>query len=126
MMFLYFRSSKDRSTDRKRINGSRGLQASANPLFASAERYWVRGIVIPKQRKRLPDMRGWSDERVAEFCETHDSTEYLDEMKDVDVKIDVPDFRMISLRLEKEDVEKAKALARQKGIKLHSALPLVD
>lgn len=71
----------------------------------------------PKEKeKKLPDMSGWSDDQVAEFWETHESTEYLDEMEDVKVEIEVPDLRVISLRLEKGDIERAKALARRKGV----------
>ncbi len=28
---------------------------------------------------KLPDMTGWNDEQIAEFWETHDSTDYLDQ-----------------------------------------------
>jgi len=28
-------------------------------------------------------MEGWSEEQIAEFWETHDSTDYLDQMEDV-------------------------------------------
>ncbi|MCR4405146.1 MAG: BrnA antitoxin family protein [Candidatus Acetothermia bacterium] len=70
-----------------------------------------------KPKKRLPDMSSWSDERIAQFWETHDSTECLDQMGDVEVELDVPeDFRVISLRLGAEDIERAKRLARQKGV----------
>jgi hypothetical protein len=31
-------------------------------------------------------MTGWSDEQIAEFWETHDSTDYLDQMEDVELK----------------------------------------
>ncbi len=67
--------------------------------------------------KRLPNMSNWTDEQIAEFWETHDSVDYIDEMQEVDVKIDLPeDYRVISLRLEAADIEKAKRLARKKGI----------
>jgi predicted DNA binding CopG/RHH family protein len=71
----------------------------------------------PKGKEKLPEMRGWSDEQIAEFWETHDSTAYLDQMEDVEVELEIPqDYRVISLRLEAEDIEKAKRLARQKGL----------
>jgi len=82
-------------------------------ILSACER---KDLTMAKQKKKLPDMQDWSDERVAEFWETHDSTEYLDEMQGVDVKVDVPDCRVISLRLEKEDIEKAKVLAQRKGL----------
>lgn len=69
------------------------------------------------KRAKLPDMANWSDEQIAAFWETHDSTEYLDQMEDVEVEVDVPtDFRVISLRLDARDAEQAKRLARRKGV----------
>lgn len=68
-------------------------------------------------KKELPDMSGWSDEQIAEFWETHDSTDYLDQMEDVEVELEIPqDYRVISLRLEANDIEGVKGLARRKGI----------
>jgi predicted DNA binding CopG/RHH family protein len=73
--------------------------------------------VLTKQKKRLPDMTKWSDEKIAEFWDTHDSTDYLDQMEEIEVEITIPqDFRVISLRLETEDIIRAKRLARRKGI----------
>jgi len=73
--------------------------------------------VKPKRKKELPDMTGWSEEQIAQFWETHDSTDYLDQMEDVDIKLKIPqDYRVISLRLEAKDIEKAKRLARRKGV----------
>lgn len=70
----------------------------------------------PKEKK-LPDMSGWNDEQIAEFWETHDSTDYLDQMEDVEIKLEIPqDYRVISLRLEARDIEQAKRLARRKGV----------
>jgi len=62
-------------------------------------------------------MRGWSDEQIAQFWETHDSTDYLDQMEDVEVEVEleVPqDYRVISLRLEAKDIERVKRLARER------------
>ncbi len=70
-----------------------------------------------KSEKKLPDMRNWSDERIAEFWETHDSTDYLDQGEDVEFDVDAPaDYRVISLRLEGGDIERAKHVAREKGV----------
>lgn len=72
---------------------------------------------MQKAKKKLPDMSDWSDKRIAQFWETHDSTEYLDQMEDIEVELNIPeDFRVISLRLEAGDIERAKRLARQKGV----------
>ena len=65
---------------------------------------------------KLPDMTGWNDEQIAEFWETHDSTDYLDQMGEVEVQLDLPDLRVISLRLEEQDVAGVKRLARRKGL----------
>lgn len=71
----------------------------------------------PRTKKQLPDMTGWRDEQIAQFWETHDSTEYLDQMEDVEVELEIPeDYRVISLRLEAQDIERAKRLARHKGV----------
>ena len=73
--------------------------------------------VRSKSKKKLPDMSGWSDEQIAQFWETHDSTDYLDQMEDVEVEVEVPqDYRVISLRLETKDIERVKHLARKKGV----------
>ncbi len=70
-----------------------------------------------KRKKELPDMTGWREEQIAQFWETHDSTDYVDQMEDVEVELKVPqDYRVISLRLEAKDVERAKRLARRKGV----------
>jgi predicted DNA binding CopG/RHH family protein len=73
--------------------------------------------VVSPQKKKLPNMKGWSDERIAEFWNTRDSADYFDQMEDVKVDLNVPeDFRVISLRLDSEDITRAKRLARRKGI----------
>lgn len=70
-----------------------------------------------RRKKELPDMTGRSEEQIAEFWESHDSTEYLDPMEDVDVELKVPqDYRVISLRLEASDIERVKRWARKKGV----------
>ncbi len=62
-------------------------------------------------------MNDWSDERIAKFWETHDSTEFVDQMEQVEVHVDAPaDYRVISMRLESEDIDRAKQVARSKGI----------
>ena len=70
-----------------------------------------------KRKGRLPDMSDWSDEQIAQFWESHDSTDYLDQMEDVEVELEVPqDYRVISLRLEAKDIERVKRLAQRKGL----------
>jgi len=73
--------------------------------------------IKPKRKKVLPDMTGWSEEQIAEFWETHDSTEYVDQMEDVGIELKIAqDYRVISLRLEAQDIERTKRLARKKGL----------
>ena len=67
--------------------------------------------------KKLPDMSEWTDEQIAEFWETHDSTDYVDQMEEADVQVDVPeDYRVISLRLDAKDIGSVKQIARKKGV----------
>ena len=67
--------------------------------------------------KKLPDMSDWTDEQIAEFWETHDSTDYVDQMEEADVQVEVPeDYRVISLRLDAKDIESVKTIAREKGV----------
>lgn len=67
--------------------------------------------------KKLPDMSDWTDEQIAEFWETHDSTDYVDQMEEAAVQIEVPeDYRVISLRLDAKDIESVKEIARKKGV----------
>lgn len=62
-------------------------------------------------------MKDWSDKKIAEFWETHDSTDYLEQMDDIEVELDIPeDFRIISLRLGAEDIMRVKRVARRKGV----------
>lgn len=62
-------------------------------------------------------MSDWTDEQIAQFWETHDSTDYVDQMEEADVQIEVPeDYRVISLRLDTKDFESVKQIARMKGV----------
>ncbi|MBI3660884.1 hypothetical protein HY230_10510 [Candidatus Acetothermia bacterium] len=77
----------------------------------------AKATVSRPKKPKLPDMTGWDDEQIAEFWEKHESTDYLDQMEDVEFKLDTPaDFRVISLRIDQEDVERAKRLARHKRV----------
>lgn len=68
-------------------------------------------------QQELSDMSDWTDAQIAEFWETHDSTDYVDQMEEADVQIEVPeDYRVISLRLDAKDNESVKTIAREKGV----------
>ena len=69
------------------------------------------------KKKKLPEMTHWSDEQIAHFWETHDSTDYLDEMEDAEIQLDIPkDFRVVTLPLGREEIEQTKKLAKRKKI----------
>ncbi len=59
-----------------------------------------------------------SDQEEAEFWDTYDSTEFLDDTQPVDVTfVDArPAKKQISLRLDPEAIERLKAIAQRKGV----------
>lgn len=65
---------------------------------------------------RLP--RFSTDQEEADFWDTHDSTEFLEDTEPVDVTfVDArPAKKQISLRMDPEAIDKLKAIARRKGI----------
>ena len=65
---------------------------------------------------RLPKFKDEREE--AEFWDTHDSTEFLEETEPVDVAfVDArPPKKQISLRLDPDVIERLKAIAARKGI----------
>ncbi|HHS98591.1 MAG TPA: hypothetical protein ENK08_12000 [Chloroflexi bacterium] len=65
---------------------------------------------------RLPKFEDEREE--AEFWDTHDSTEFLEETEPVDVVfVDArPPKKQISLRLDPDVIERLKAIAARKGI----------
>lgn len=66
---------------------------------------------------KLPDMSDWTDEQIAEFWETHDSTDYVDQMEESDVQVDVPeDYRVISLLLDEYDVKTLMKVSKRKDL----------
>jgi predicted DNA binding CopG/RHH family protein len=65
---------------------------------------------------KLPKFANEQEE--SEFWDTHDSTDYLDDTEEVEVRfVDArPAKTQISLRLEPETIIRLKELARRKGI----------
>lgn len=73
-----------------------------------------------------------NDKEAAEFWDTHNSTEYLDEMEEVRVKVTSKLKRQVekwaqlkkpvTLRLETSQVETAKKIARKKSIPYQTLL----
>lgn len=71
----------------------------------------------PKSKvKKLPDMTGWSDEKIAQFWETHSSADYWDELEPVEVEILKPEKEVVALRLDKPILERVKTIAAAKGL----------
>lgn len=65
---------------------------------------------------RLPEFKDEKEE--AEFWETHDSTEFLEETEPVEVTfVDArPPKKQISIRLDPEAIGRLKAIAARKGV----------
>jgi predicted DNA binding CopG/RHH family protein len=59
-----------------------------------------------------------SEQEEAEFWETHDSTEFLEETEPVEMTfVDArPPKKQISLRLDEKTIEQLKSIAAQKGL----------
>lgn len=73
-----------------------------------------------------------SDKEAAKFWDTHDSTDYLDELKEIKVKIS-PKLKQkvkeraqlkkpVTLRLEPKQIELAKKLSRKKSVPYQTLL----
>ncbi|MFQ6044494.1 MAG: CopG family antitoxin [Candidatus Poribacteria bacterium] len=63
---------------------------------------------------RLPEFK--SDEAFAEFVEHHDLGDYWDDFEDVDVDIERPTKKRVSLRLYPYHLAEIKRIAQEKGI----------
>lgn len=72
---------------------------------------------MPKTKaKKVPDMTGWSDERIHEFWKTHDSADYWDETEPVDIKAMLLKQRAVSVKLDEKDIAHLKDIARDLGV----------
>ena len=69
-----------------------------------------------KKAKKLPDMTSWTDEQIHEFWKTHDSADYWEEMKPVEVKTVRPQQRAVSVKLDERDIVRLKVIAGKLGI----------
>ena len=65
---------------------------------------------------KIPEFK--NEEEEAEFWDTHDSTDYLDQTEEVDVEFVGPRPRktLISLRLDQETIDRLKRVAATHGI----------
>jgi len=67
-----------------------------------------------KKMKKIPKFK--SEKEEAEFWASHDSTDFLDETKEVKVKFVRPKKKLVSLRLDEKTIKELKKLAQKKGI----------
>lgn len=85
----------------------------------------MRKLRLRKGPKRLPRFK--NDEELARFVETHDMAPYWDQLEEVDEVIELAPAlarrirermrkRLLALRLEQWQIERAKRIARAKGV----------
>jgi len=68
-----------------------------------------------RSQSKIPEFESIREE--AEFWDTHDTTEFLDEFEEADDLVFVrPEMQVISLRLEREFVDRLKAYAQEIGV----------
>ena len=69
-----------------------------------------------KKKSRIPKFKTIAEE--AEFWDTHEFTEFEDELEDVDIvfELDKPREETLVVRMQKEVKDKMKKMARRKGL----------
>ncbi len=65
-----------------------------------------------------------TEQEESDFWDTHDSTDYLEDSEEVDIKfVDArPRKALISLRLEREAINRLKVVAERKGIRYQTLI----
>jgi len=73
---------------------------------------------MKKQKFKWPDFDKMSYKEEAEWWDKHDFTEFWDELKDVDIVVDLkkPKEEALVVRLQKDFKERLKKIAYQKGL----------
>lgn len=67
--------------------------------------------------KKLPDFKKMSDAQIAEFWETHEVTEFTDDLMQVtETFVDVRPKKTISMRIDEKAINELRELASKKGI----------
>lgn len=69
-----------------------------------------------KSNRKLPDMTHWSDQQIHEFWKEHDSADYWEETKPVEVIAIRCCKRVVPVQLDEQDIRSLKKLAQQLGI----------
>lgn len=67
-------------------------------------------------QKKLPNMSHWTLDQIAEFWDTHDSADYWDDMKEVELDIERAPLKTVSVKLSEADLKLLKAVAGKQGI----------
>jgi hypothetical protein len=70
---------------------------------------------IETKRSRIPNFT--SREEEAEFWDTHDFTDYLDELTPVKVRVAKPLIAKVEVRFDEESDRELEALASERGMK---------
>jgi hypothetical protein len=70
---------------------------------------------VRRKINKLPDMTDWSDQQIHEFWKSHDSADYWEETKPVQV-VAIRRQRVVPVRLDERDIISLKKLAQQLGV----------
>lgn len=73
---------------------------------------------MKKKKNKLPDFNKMSLEEEAKWWDTHDVTDYWNEMEDVDIVFDLkkPRTETLIVRLQKDLKDRLTNIARKKGL----------
>ncbi|OGG26013.1 hypothetical protein A2960_05665 [Candidatus Gottesmanbacteria bacterium RIFCSPLOWO2_01_FULL_39_12b] len=73
---------------------------------------------MKKKKSRIPDFKTYEEE--ANFWDTHEFTEFEDELEDVEIVFDLekPKEETLIVRLQKNLKEKLEKLAKRRGVSL--------
>jgi len=67
-------------------------------------------------QKKLPNMNEWTLDQIAEFWDTHDSADYWNDMKEVELSIERGPLKTVSVKLSETDLKLLKAIADKQGV----------
>lgn len=76
----------------------------------------MKAATADQKRKKLPDFSQMTDDEIAKFWDTHSFVDYWDEMEEIDVEVKRSPTEVVGLRLEKQDLEQIKKVARKLGM----------
>jgi hypothetical protein len=70
--------------------------------------------VTPRTKSRIPRFKTRAEE--ADFWDTHDSTEFEDEFKEVRLTVSKPLIHTLAVRLDAKTIDKLGSIGRKKGL----------